>query len=97
MSKKTQIRMSYNTYVYLRNHLELMEKKIHGDYIIAIEHIKSLEPWKLREKANDAAWEHFNTGVKQLIEMKDELFVAAQSTYKDHPRKEMREFWLLKK
>ena len=89
--------MSYDTYAYLRSHLEAMDKKIHADYLTTIEHLKDLEPWKLRQKANDAVWEHYNTGVKQLRQMKDELFVAAQSTYKDHPNKKMREFWLLKK
>ena len=87
------MRMSYETYAYLRTLVEDQMVKLENDYRIALTFIP-LEGVKLRGKTGtDKATEIFRKEYTKLRAITEELYAAAATTYKDHPDKEMRKFW----
>ena len=87
------MRMSYETYAYLRTLIDDQMMKLKHNYQIALDFIPS-EPIKLRGKTGtDKATEIFREEYAKLMVVKEELHTAAASTYKDHPDEEMRKFW----
>jgi hypothetical protein len=91
-------RMSYYTYAYLKALIDKEKVKLERDYQRALTFIPS-EPFnpKLEGRtARDKAHRIFSDEWAKFNELTEELHLAAQSMYKDHPRQEMREFWGLK-
>jgi len=77
-------RMSYDAYVFIKQLIEGRENELERVYRAVID----LAPSSLNE-----AHKNYLIEVSKLRRYKEELHLAAQSTYKDHPNKEMREFW----
>lgn len=82
-------RMSYPTYAYLRTLLEDQIEKLKNESRIALKYISGIS-------AMNNAHKIYTEQYLEFQKMLDELHVAAAATYKDHPLKEMREFWGLK-
>lgn len=88
--------MSHETYTELFKYIEAQYTVFHAEYVATCDHLQEL-PYKARTVALDVAYDWYRKQCARLTNMKNELFVAAQATYKNHPNKKMREFWLLKK
>lgn len=83
------MRMSLETYTFLKGLLALKDQEAQTNYLIASRFIKNDDGGKAMEHANEV----YQAERKRIGIMFDELHAAAASTYKDHPFKEMREFW----
>lgn len=102
-TKKTQVtttseplRMSFDSYLYLKNLIAFEMQKLEKDFQTAINFIPN-EGYKYGRKTGlDKAHEIFMTAYHKLSMMKEELAAAAAATYKDHPNPEMRKFWGVK-
>jgi hypothetical protein len=96
-SKKPEpLRMSYETYAYLKSLLEREMKLLDHDLKIAYNFIPK-EPYERGKLSGvDKANNIFITEYSRLNAMLTELWKVAQATYKDHPNLEMRRFWGLK-
>ena len=87
----TTVRMSYETYAYLLSLIENQDEKLERQFLQSLNFIPhSKSGW------SDFAYKKFTEEKQKLRVIQDELHVAASATYKDHPNKEMREFWGLK-
>jgi hypothetical protein len=97
MKKTTEpLRMSYETYAYLKSLIEQQMIKLENDFRTACYFIppQSLKGIRLGTPSGvDKAHNIFSKEHIKLKKMKDELHTAAASTYKDHPNPKMREFW----
>src|SRR5271157_1164127 len=89
------IRMTWPNYYYLRSLVEHQQEVLERNYHVALSFIPSEKFDPKRESGSDKAHRIFSDEYAKLNQIKDELHAAAASTYKDHPRKEMRQFWEL--
>jgi len=86
--KQNPVRISYETYAHLRAILEQERGQLHTDFLKACSFLTGVNNSVLSEiKCQRDA---------RITVMLEELHAAAQASYKDHPKKEMREFWGLK-
>lgn len=89
-------RMSYYTYAYLKALVDREKVKMEQDFQRALIFIPS-EPFRSdRQSGLEKAHKIFSDEWAKLNAITDELHLAAQSMYKDHPNPAMREFWGLK-
>ena len=93
MKPDDPVRMSYETYAYLRSLVEDQDKKLERDFQTACSYIPLEVPRGNKETGRDKAHKIFLEMASQLTQIKGELKAAAASTYKDHPNPEMRKFW----
>ena len=97
LPKVEPVRMSCATYWELLNYIERQYDVFQGQYISLVNLIDKAEySYTTQTKLKDTALDQLRKEQARLKIMKDELFVAAQSTYKNHPDKKIRKFWLLK-
>lgn len=97
MKSKDKPRMSLDTYLYLNALIDENRRTIENSYRSALTFIP-FEPYDPKVTSGvTKAHKIFMEWDTKLKKMKEELHLAAASTYKDHPRKKMREFWGLKK
>lgn len=89
---KQPIRMSYETYAYLKSLVEDQKKRLERDFQTACGFLPSNFVVK-GVSAMDKAHEVFRKHCGELNVIDEELHAAAQATYKDHPNPEMRKFW----
>ena len=91
-------RMSWPTYHYLRCLIEDQQRKLEREYQITFDYVpntfQELKDWKVTP--TEYARNVFNRRYSELKKMKEELSLALQDHYRDHPNKEMREFWGIK-
>lgn len=81
------MRITWNTYNYLRFLIEDQMEKLDQEYRTSLQYIKT------GGDGTSYAREIYDKHQKDLNQMLKELKSAAQASYKDHPSKEMREFW----
>lgn len=95
MKKTTEsLRMSYETYAYLKSLIEQQMAKLEDDFRRALNFIPSEPVYRRRKPSGiDKAHDIFSKEYAKLRKMKEELHTAAASTYKDHPNLKMKEFW----
>lgn len=100
MKKKTvdkPLRITYPTYAYLLGLIQQEEEILGRNFQTACTFIPSNLVLKKKQDGNETAiqvgHEIFRKKQAELEQMKRELRAAAQANYKDHPSKEMREFW----
>ena len=85
--------MQWETYAFLKSLLEEAKKQLERDYRKSIDFIPP-EPHRPKTiSGRERAHRIFSDAYAKLCKMGDELHTAAAATYKDHPRREMREFW----
>lgn len=85
-------RMPWPTYHYIRSLLEDQQRKLERDYLTACSFI----PNEYRDDGKtplQVAHDIFSKQYAELEQMKNDLGEALKDHYKDHPNKEMREFW----
>ena len=92
-AQKQPIRMSYETYAYLKSLVEDQKKKLERDFQTACAFLPSPNFVVKGVSAMDRAHEVFRKHYADLNVIGEQLHAAAQATYKDHPNPEMREFW----
>jgi len=86
------LRMSYETYAYLKSLVQDQRKKLERDFQTACGFI----PTGIVVKGLsgiDRAHEIFRKHQGELNKVEEELHAAAQASYADHPNPEMRKFW----
>jgi len=92
----TVVRMSYDTYIQLKHLIEKDIQKLEDEYHTACRFIPN-EPYVHGKPSGiDKAHKVWSEVYAKMKRMLEELHVAAGATYKDHPNKEIREFWGLK-
>lgn len=92
----TVVRMSYDTYIQLRHLIEQDINKWEKEFQTACRFIPN-EPYVHGKPSGvEKAHKIYTEVYAKMKRMLEELHVAAGATYKDHPNKEMREFWGLK-
>lgn len=82
--------MTYETYIFLKSLLDNNIEKQKNDYLLALSFIPTGNKYKA---AQDAAHKIFQAEYSKRLKMAEELHQAAAEFYKNHPNKEMREFW----
>ena len=87
--KTKPVRMSYDTYAYLRSLVEDQKKKLEREFQIACNYIPRETPKGDKLTNLDKAHKIFSDQYANLNVILEELRVAAQATYKDHPSKEI--------
>jgi hypothetical protein len=95
MKRNTEpLRMSWETYFYLKKLIEQQMVKLEDDFRTAINFIPSEPVYRRRKKSGlEKAHDIFSKEYAKLRKMKEELHTAAASTYKDHPNPKMQKFW----
>jgi len=93
LQDRTNTRMSYETYAYLRSLIEDQQKKLEKEFQTACKYIPSEMVRGNKLSGRDKAHKIFLESSNQLDEINKELKDAAASTYKDHPNPEMKRFW----
>jgi len=101
-SKRTEpvqkpVRMSYETYAYLKSLVEDQKRKLELEFRMACNFIPSNSGVVKGLSGIDRAHEIFRKHQGELNKVEEELYAAVQAAYRDHPNKEMREFWGLEK
>lgn len=94
--KDTTVRMSYETYAHLKYLIEEDMNKWQTEFQTACGFIPSESYVSGKKTGVDKAHDIFIDVYTKMRRMLKELHEAAGATYKDHPSKEMREFWGLK-
>lgn len=91
------MRMSYNSFAVLRKLVESQICKLENEFHIACNYIPS-EPYDPKKMSGiEKAHQIFMKEVAQYHDVLKDLHTMASESYKDHPNKEMREFWGLRK
>ena len=88
MKKKDPIRISYESYAYLRALVEKDIVNLEREYHMACAFLS--EP-----KSISDAHKNFMVALRKKRLAFDSLHLAASAMYKDHPNPEMRKFWCL--
>lgn len=87
--------MKYEQFSILRDLIEQAKKDLHQDYLKAL-HFIPVEPYHPTKKsAASKACDKFTKEYAVWEELDRSLFSVVQASYKDHPSKEMRQFWQL--
>lgn len=81
--------MTYNTYEFLKQLLEVEKSKAHNDFRTFC---SFLTPENYPQ-GNEGGYQIYLDRYSNLRKMQAELHDAAAATYKDHPNPEMRKFW----
>ena len=85
--------MSYATYAFLKAQIEIAQQKLLSEYHIALSFIPETSK---SQRALETAHGIFRKRDREYENMKDELLAAVQDNHRNHPNKEMREFWMIK-
>lgn len=93
MSKPETTRMDFESYQILKNLIESALNKLEKDFRTACNFIPSEQYKRGVPSGIEKAHKIFSNEHARLKKAQTQLHVAASATYKDHPKKEMRQFW----
>ncbi len=94
----TTFRMSWTTYVYLRDLIDKGRDALHRDFLIAHTFIPPQSPKDIRKglvSARQIATEIFREKDLEFVNMLKELRHSAEASHKDNPNEKMKKFWIV--
>jgi len=91
------MRMTYDTYNFLKGLLDRELEQLHHQYVMALDFIPyeniSSKKENGRKSGTEKASDILRIRLTEIFKMKTELYEAARNMYVDHPDEEMRKFW----
>lgn len=84
------MKMRYETYAYLRDHLEKQKEIFHQEYVYATYH---LDKGNTFIKAKDCMYKTYLKRIANINDMVKQLTYAAGMSQGPNASKEMKEFW----
>jgi len=85
--------MDWPTYAHIQSLIKARKSVLEREYISALDFIPPSKFNARKPSGLDKAYKIFSDQYAELRKMEDQLHTTVAAAYKQHPSKEMRDFW----